>query len=170
MKSSKLILALWLGATSWALASPLGNPVTKPPAGAIVESSHSRRSRTAHSHSAQAAAASTKPRHLKGERDPFVSPPVMARTRETAVCTGTGRQCLRVGEISLQGVVHAPGGFIAVVINGQHTYFLHDNDPLADGAVERITNNAIILREHSSDALGRPLTREVIRKLGAPAV
>ena len=84
-------------------------------------------------------------------------------------CTGTGRQCLLVGEISLQGVVRSPSGFIAVVMNGEHTYFLRENDPLADGAVERITNDAIILRQRSSDALGRPVTREVTKKLGVPA-
>jgi hypothetical protein len=67
-------------------------------------------------------------------------------------------------------VVRTPSGFIAVVVNGEHTYFLHENDPLADGAVERITKDAIILRERSSDALGRPLTREVTKKLGVPAV
>jgi Tfp pilus assembly protein PilP len=67
-------------------------------------------------------------------------------------------------------VVHSPEGFIAVVMNGDHTYFLHENDPLADGAVERITKDTITLRERSSDALGRPLTREVTKKLGAPAI
>ncbi len=102
-------------------------------------------------------------------RDPFVSP-VVERIREAATCTGTGRQCLLVGEISLHGVVRSPSGFIAVVVNGEHTYFLRENDPLADGAVERITKDAIILRERSSDALGRPLTREVTKKLGVPAV
>ncbi len=207
MKSSKLILALWLGATSWALTLPQKSvtpavaPVaakpraqgaavnagkttvtpksvapaettfqTKPRASFIVRSSHRRRrKRSRAAQPVQSAAMDAKPKHLKGERDPFVSP-IVERTHEAAVCNGTGRQCLRVGEISLRGVVQSPSGFIAVVVNGDHTYFLHDNDPLADGAVERITNNEIILREHSSDALGRPLTREVIRKLGAPAV
>ena len=75
-----------------------------------------------------------------------------------------------VGEISLHGVVRSSSGYIAVVVNGEHTYFLRENDPLADGAVERITNNAIILRERTSDVLGRSVTREVTKKLGAPAV
>ena len=105
----------------------------------------------------------------KGQRDPFVSP-VVERVHETATCTGSGRRCLLVGEISLHGVVRTPNGFIAVVVNGEHTYFLHESDPLADGAVERITKDAIILRERSSDALGRPLTREITKKLGVPAV
>ena len=105
----------------------------------------------------------------KGHRDPFVSP-IVERIRDSATCAGSGRRCLLVGEISLHGVVRTPSGFIAVVVNGEHTYFLHENDPLADGAVERITKDAIILRERSSDALGRPLTREVTKKIGVPAV
>jgi hypothetical protein len=104
----------------------------------------------------------------KGSRDPFVSP-IVERFRNTAPCTGSGRQCLEVGDISLHGVVRTHSGFIAVVMNGEHTYFLHVNDSLADGAVARITSDAITLRQRSSDALGRPLMREVTRKLGAPA-
>jgi Tfp pilus assembly protein PilP len=93
------------------------------------------------------------------------------RVREAATCNGTGRQCLLVGEVALRGVVHSPSGFIAVVVNGEHTYFLRENDPLANGAVERITNDAIVMRERSSDGAGHPVTREVTRKLGAvPAV
>jgi hypothetical protein len=91
---------------------------------------------------------------------------VVERVRAQATCTGTGRQCLLVGEVILRGVVHGPSGFIAVVANGEHTYFLRENDPLADGAVERITNDAIVLRERSSDPTGRPVTHEVTRKLG----
>lgn len=110
------------------------------------------------------------PGHVaQGRRDPFVSP-VVERVRSSAACTGSGRRCLLVGEISLHGVVRTSSGFIAVVVNGERTYFLREHDPLADGAVERITKDAIILRERSSDALGRPLTREVTKKLGGPAV
>jgi hypothetical protein len=65
-------------------------------------------------------------------------------------------------------VVHSPSGYIAVVVNGEHTYFLRVNDPLADGSVERITKDAIVLRERSSDVLGRSVSREVVKKLGAP--
>jgi hypothetical protein len=105
---------------------------------------------------------------IGARRDPFVSP-VVDRVR-AANCSGSGKQCLVIGEINLRGVVYSTSGFIAVVINGEHTYFLRVNDPLADGTVERITRDAIILRERSSDALGRPLTREVTKRLGAPPV
>jgi Tfp pilus assembly protein PilP len=85
-------------------------------------------------------------------------------------CSGSGKQCLVIGEISLHGVVHSPSGFIAVVMNGEHTYFLRENDPLADGSVERITRDAIVLRERTLDMFGRPITREVTRRLGVPPV
>jgi len=106
---------------------------------------------------------------VKGRRDPFVSP-LVERLGNGPTCAGSGRKCLAVGEITLHGVVSSPNGFIAVVVNGEHTYFLRENDPLANGAVERITRDAIIMRERSSDALGRPFTREVTKKLGVPAV
>ncbi len=218
MNSSKLVLALWLGANAWAQTSPqkpVNHPVAatptvsakspisaKPPVAARVQLGNApqislaaaaksagvrpvaiksapnpparrpmRRKKSVQPHSAGIVeAAAIKPGTTKGHRDPFVSP-VVERVRETATCTGTGRQCLLVAEIGLRGVVRSPSGFIAVVVNGEHTYFLRENDPLADGAVERITRDAIILRERSSDNLGRPLTREVIRKIGVmPAV
>lgn len=105
----------------------------------------------------------------KGRRDPFVSP-VVDRSHAPIVCTGTGKQCLEVGDVSLHGVVHGATGYIAVVVNGEHTYFLRVNDPLANGQVERITKDSIVLRERYSDDLGRPGTREVTRKLSQPPV
>jgi hypothetical protein len=105
----------------------------------------------------------------RGKRDPFVSP-IVDRAHTPIVCTGSGKQCLEVGEVSLHGVVRGPTGFIAVVVNGDHTYFLRENDPLANGLVERITKDSIILRERYFDDAGRSVTREVTRKIGASAV
>jgi Tfp pilus assembly protein PilP len=95
---------------------------------------------------------------------------VVERPQNGPPCTGSGRQCLSVREISLHGVVRSTSGSIAVIVNGDRTYFLRENDPLADGAVVRITPDSIVLRERTSDALGRPTTREVTKRLGAPAV
>jgi hypothetical protein len=192
MKTSKLILALWLGASSWAQSLPQKNQVNPPvvakpsPGQTAVRppqtlktpveartygGKHGRGKKAARRVNAGVAVGEDRaPGHVvQGRRDPFVSP-VVERVRNSATCTGSGRRCLLVGEISLHGVVRTPSGFIAVVVNGEHTYFLREHDPLADGAVERITKDAIILRERSSDALGRPLTREVTKKLGGPAV
>ncbi|HVJ05534.1 MAG TPA: hypothetical protein VM578_07665 [Candidatus Saccharimonadales bacterium] len=228
MRSSKIILALWLGASAWAQSLPQkpqahppveakpsaaqsvkpmvatppkapsangpakpvatsATPVAKPsqppaaspakPAPATIHVAHSARKKHVRSRSAgqplikAATVVSGKPSPtlVRGQRDPFVSP-LVERLGSGASCTGSGRKCLAVGEIALHGVVSSPNGFIAVVVHGDHTYFLRENDPLANGAVERITRDAIVMRERTSDALGRPFTREVTRKLGVPAV
>ncbi|MDR3765178.1 MAG: hypothetical protein P4M01_13905 [Acidobacteriota bacterium] len=104
-----------------------------------------------------------------GQRDPFVSP-VVERGKVRVACTGTGRQCLEVSDLVLQGVVKGPSGFIAVVVNGEHTYFLREGDPLANGDVEKITGDTIQLRERFQDDLGRSQTRQVVRKVTVPAV
>jgi hypothetical protein len=174
MKISKSILAIWLAASALAQAPP---PKQQPavhaaakPSGGRAESSVRHGNRQ---HVAQRVAGSTTPEHRKpggkGARDPFVSP-IVEKIRSGANCTGSGRQCLLVGDIVLQGVVQYTGGYVAVVTSGDHTYFLHDNDPLADGDVERITKSAITLRQRSTDVLGRAVVHEVTRKLGVPAV
>jgi len=105
----------------------------------------------------------------KGRRDPFVSP-IVERMRGAASCTGAGKRCLYIGDVALLGIVQSSNGVIAVVASGRHTYFLREHDPLADGNVERITSDAITLRQRSSDVMGRPVVREVTRKIGSPAV
>jgi hypothetical protein len=193
MKISKLILAIWLATSAWALTPPPiqadPNAGPKPSGGRAVSPApkgHADRGNTAtkaapvkdapmnakvkavQGVSARRMATNGKPPR-KGVRDPFVSP-IVERIRSGATCSGSGRQCLLVGDITLHGVVRSPSGFIAVVMNGEHTYFLRENDPLADGDVGRITRDAITLRQRSSDVQGRPTVREVTRKLGVPAV
>lgn len=89
--------------------------------------------------------------------------------RTGPACTGAGKRCLYVGDLNLLGIVQSANGVIAVVASGERTYFLREHDPLADGDVERITKDTITMRQRTSDVLGRPQVREVIRKLG-PAV
>jgi hypothetical protein len=102
----------------------------------------------------------------KDRRDPFVSP-IVERVRATGpACTGTGKRCLYVGEINLQGIVESGNNVIAVVASGDRTYFLREHDSLADGDVEKITRDALTMRQRSSDVLGRVVVHEVTRKLG----
>jgi hypothetical protein len=197
MSSCKMILALWLGASAWAQTLPqkpqVNPPVTAKPnpartssvapsrstpipvvkparAGTPKAKANSGRKKSSNVPTTRTAiAAGGNPTAAKGHRDPFVSP-VVERTGNAVTCTGSNRRCLAVGDISLHGVVRCPGGFIAVVMNGEHTYFLRENDPLANGEVERITRDTIVLRERSSDALGRPLMHEVTKKIGVPSV
>jgi hypothetical protein len=102
-------------------------------------------------------------------RDPFVSP-IVERKISGSACMGSGRQCLAVSDIVLHGVVEYSGGLIAVVVNGERTYFLREHDPLADGEVLRIGHDAIVMHERFSDEFGRQQVREVTKKIGAPAV
>lgn len=192
MNSSKVILALWLSATAWGQVK-LAQPAPQPPVAVSAKAAPAAPKAATPKRPSAAVRAHSKPVHravparhlsrgtpvatakgdgkpgLKGHRDPFVSP-VVERSRGSVPCVGTGRQCLEVGEVSLHGVVRGPNGFIAVVVNGEHTYFLHNNDPLANGQVERITKDSIVLRERYFDETGRPGTREITRKLGASRV
>jgi hypothetical protein len=105
----------------------------------------------------------------KGQRDPFVSP-IAERPASGPACSGTGKRCLYVSDLNLVGIVESDEGVLAVVTSGSRTYFLREHDPLADGDVQKITRDAITMRQRSSDLLGRPVVREVVRKLGGPAV
>ena len=146
---------------------PAAQPKQQTPASASP-AKHVKRRKTGQQPSAVKTVAEAKP-VPKGRRDPFVSP-IIEKMSTAASCTGAGKRCLYIGDLSLLGIVQAPNGVIAVVASGPHTYFLREHDPLADGDVERITRDAITMRQRSSDVLGRPLVREVIRKIGAPAV
>ena len=101
-------------------------------------------------------------------RDPFVSP-VVTRIENTS-CT-TGKRCLTPGQMNLKGVVRSENGMIAVVVNSMNkAYFLRENDPIFNGYVLRITGDSVVFRENFQDNLGHPRTREVVKKISAPAV
>lgn len=105
-----------------------------------------------------------------GKRDPFLNPLVAAGARNPSNCT-TGKRCLVVDQIVLKGVVQMKDGNLALVENaGKRPYVLHENDSLYNGSVVKITGDSLILREESNDILGRPITREVVKKVTAPSV
>jgi hypothetical protein len=105
---------------------------------------------------------------MSGKRDPFISP-VVSHTGGSG-CS-TGKKCLEIGAISLRGVVHSDGGFIAVVTNSLNkAYFLRENDPVFDGYVVKITGDSVVFKETMQDRLGKTFTREVVKKLTTPAV
>ena len=105
-----------------------------------------------------------------GRRDPFLNPLVAAGARNPSNCT-TGKRCLVIDQIILKGVVQMKNGNLALVENaGKRPYVLHENDSLFNGSVVKITGASLILREESNDILGRPVTREVVKKVTAPSV
>jgi hypothetical protein len=104
------------------------------------------------------------------KRDPFISP-VQARMDATPCVGGGGPRCLAVNEVVLRGIVKSPNGMIAVVENAaQRTYFLHENQAIYNGYVERITPESVIFKEHYIDNLGHDSQREVVKTVNAPVV
>ena len=105
---------------------------------------------------------------MSGKRDPFFSPVVQ---QPSGSGCSTGKKCLEIGQINLRGVVKSETGFIAVVTNTLNkAYFLRENDPVFNGYVVRITGDAVVFQETVQDKLGKPLTREVTKRIFTPAV
>lgn len=104
---------------------------------------------------------------MSGKRDPFFSPVVQ---QSGSGCT-TGKKCLEIGNINLRGVVKSDTGFIAVVTNSLNkAYFLRENDPVFNGYVMKITGDSVVFQETVQDKLGKPFTREVVKRIYTPAV
>lgn len=104
-----------------------------------------------------------------GRRDPFLSP-VVNHSMGGSGCS-TGKRCLAVDQIALQGIVKSEAGMIAVVVNAMNkAYFLRENDPVFNGYVVKITGDSIIFKETMQDKLGKSFTREVTKKISTPAV
>ncbi len=104
------------------------------------------------------------------KRDPFVNP-IRTEGPTGPNCT-TGKKCLAIDAIDLKGIVKYQAGMIAVVESSTRkvTYFLRENDPVFNGYVVKITGDSITFRENVMDRLGRQSTRDIVKKVVAPAV
>jgi Tfp pilus assembly protein PilP len=81
-----------------------------------------------------------------------------------------GKGGLQVGTLRLDGIVRAPNGMIAVVSNPQsRTYFLREGDQLYDGRVEKIAMDGVSFHEIGKDAFGKPVERQVNKRIYASA-
>jgi len=106
---------------------------------------------------------------MTGRRDPFISP-VVGHISGGSGCSG-GKRCLAVDQIVLTGIVKSDNGMIAIVVNALNkAYFLRENDPVFNGYVVKITGDSIVFKETIQDDLGKPLTREITKKIMTPAV
>ena len=106
-----------------------------------------------------------------GKRDPFLSPLAAAGMKGPGSNCSTGKRCLVVDQLVLKGIVQMKAGNFALVENiAKRPYVLHENDSLYNGSVVKITGDSVIFREESSDILGRPVSKEVVKKVSAPAV
>jgi hypothetical protein len=104
-------------------------------------------------------------------RDPFINP-VKLRTERLAgpSCT-TGSRCLVADQVILKGVVKTQQGMIAMVENTtKKQYNLREKDPIYNGTVLKITGDSVVFKESTTDNSGRPMTREVVKRVTVPVV
>jgi len=81
-----------------------------------------------------------------------------------------GKAGLIISTVRIDGTVKADNGMIAVVSNPQdRVYFIHEGDRLYDGQVEKIGLDGVVFRQVSKDAFGKPVEREVTKRLYASA-
>ena len=105
---------------------------------------------------------------MTGKRDPFISPVV---NRAGGSGCSTGKKCLDIEQIALHGVVKSDNGMIAVVTNSLNkAYFLRENDPVFNGYVVKITVDSIVFKQNVQDRLGKPFTKDVVKRILTPAV
>ena len=104
-------------------------------------------------------------------RDPFESLVGRQQAQDAlAKNLPPGKAGLQVGTLRLDGIVRAPNGMIAVVSNPQQrTYFLREGDKLYDGTVEKISMEGVTFHEEGKDAFGKPVERQVNKRLYSTA-
>jgi len=117
--------------------------------------------------SAQSAQARTPAPAGGQQRDPFR--PIVIKGAESAVdiapnCTQPGMAGTLIGQVQMQGIASdVEGRWIAVVGNKTgRAYFLRTNDPLCNGVVTRVDQDALVMEERTLDSFGRTRTREVV--------
>ncbi|PYU39941.1 MAG: hypothetical protein DMG54_25130 [Acidobacteria bacterium] len=101
----------------------------------------------------------------QARRDPFES--LLGRQLNKAPANlPPGKLGLQVSTLRLDGIVRAPNGMIAVVSNPQaRTYFLREGDRLYDGSVEKISMDGVSFHEEGKDAFGKPVERQVNKRI-----
>jgi len=81
-----------------------------------------------------------------------------------------GKAGLVIAQIRVDGTVKSQNGMIAVVSNPQQrVYFVREGDRLYDGEVEKISLDGVVFRESTKDAFGKPVEREVTKRLYSSA-
>lgn len=106
---------------------------------------------------------------VANKRDPFV-PLINDKKEGGGPHLPPGKAGLQVSTMKIDGTVKSAGGMIAVVSNpDDRVYFIREGDRLYDGEVEKIGLDGVTLREYSKDAFGKPVEREVTKRLYASA-
>ena len=106
----------------------------------------------------------------RGRRDPFVSPVIVRMGTSAGTSCSTGKRCLIIDQLTVQGVVKTNNGWIAVIGNpAKKVYYVRENDALFDGYVTRITGDSVVFRQNMLDALGKTVQREVVKRVAPSA-
>ena len=172
MNAKRLVAILLLMACgAWTQASAAQKPAkSAAPAAKPKAAAPAKAKKMPAASPAPTSAAASKPTGPAGKRDPFVSLAVV-RAQQVGASCGTGKRCLVIDQIDLKGVVKTPSGMIAMVENtAKKAYFLRENDPVFNGYVLKITGDSVIFKETSTDNQGRTQTRDVVKRVSAPAV
>jgi hypothetical protein len=103
-------------------------------------------------------------------RDPFESLVNHNKDAGAGKNLPPGKAGLQVSTLRLDGIVRSSNGMIAVVSNPQlRTYFLREGDQLYDGRVEKIAMDGVSFHELGKDAFGKPVERQVNKRIYATA-
>ena len=105
-----------------------------------------------------------------GRRDPFMS--LMGAGADQGGANsrrGEGVAGMTVAEISVRGVLQSRGTMIAMVQGPDNrTYIVRGGDKLADGTVQSVTAEGLVVVQEVNDPLSLEKTREVRRLLRSP--
>ena len=147
-------------------AKPAAKPASKPPAKTAAPKPVKKPATPARTVSAKKPADATEPTKI-ARRGPFES--LVARQQAAAKGISNlppGKAGLQVSTLRVDGIVKATNGMIAVVTNPQaRTYFLREGDRLYDGAVEKISMDGVTFHEEGKDAFGKPVERQVNKRI-----
>jgi Tfp pilus assembly protein PilP len=101
----------------------------------------------------------------EGRRDPFLSLLGVGADRGGAQARrGDGVSGMTVAEISVRGILQSRGMLIAMVQGPDNkTYMLRQGDRLADGAVQAVTAEGLVITQEVNDPLSL-VKQRVVRK------
>jgi glucose/arabinose dehydrogenase len=163
-------LVVWLAPAVLAQASAPQQPSTTAPAAKPAKKkTHKAAGSSTAPVSAQKPSAGTEQTTPPpaAHRDPFLS---LLAMRKAGPPLPPGKAGLVIAQIRVDGIVKSQTGMIAVVSNPQQrVYFVREGDRLYDGEVEKISLEGVIFRESSKDAFGKPVEREVSKRLYSSA-
>ncbi len=159
-----VLLVAFAGAPLLAAIQKTSSPVAPRRTGKKTESKMSRLLRVPAVVPLKSGAAKEEARPVG--RDPFQ--PLIIRSSERAEGPSLpGKRGLRIRTLRLQGIIRSGSQWTAMV-NGpgvSGAIFLHVHDEVADGKVVAITRDSVVFAERATDPLGKPIDRDVVKKL-----